>query len=236
MTDIDVTTVAAWKGGVGKTTLAFELAFQLDAVLVDLDWDRGGASRAWGYRHETRRRAPLLDALESGKAPTPLTGGDRKPDLVPSHPDLAVSQPDPETLADRLSEWARQWGKPVVVDTHPGGGDATFGAMAVSRVVAVPVVFGTKELDALEGMLEEVPDYPLMLVPNVVRAPNSRDRARLRQLATAADVPVAPPVPWCSWIPNRQIRIAITSEPVAKRAEEYTAQIRAVADAVRQYS
>ncbi|MFI0453697.1 ParA family protein [Actinomadura sp. 6N118] len=236
MTDIDVTTVAAWKGGVGKTTLAFELAYQLNAVLVDLDWDRGGASRAWGYRHETRRRAMLLDSLENGKPPTPLRGGDRKPDLVPSHPDLAVSQPDPETLADRLSDWARHWGRPVVVDTHPGGGDATFGAMAVSRVVAVPTVFGTKELDALEGMLEEVPDYPLMLVPNLVRAPNTRDRARLRKLATDADVPVAPPVPWCAWIPTRQIRIAITSEPVAKRAEEYTAQIQEVAQAIRQYS
>ncbi len=236
MTDVDIITVAAWKGGVGKTTLAFELAYQLDAVLVDFDWDRGGATRAWGYRHELYQRAPLLDALESGKAPTPLRGGDRKPDLVPSHPDLAVSQPDPEALSDRLGEWASKWGRRVVCDTHPGGGDATFGAMAVSRVVAVPVVFGTKELDALEGMLQEVPDYPLLLVPNMVRAPKAKHRSRLRSLATAAGVPVAPPVPWCHWIPERQLRIAITSEPVAKRAEAYADQIRAVADAIRQYS
>lgn len=236
MTDVDVTTVAAWKGGVGKTTLAFELAYQLDAVLVDFDWDRGGATRSWGYRHELHQRAPLLDALESGKAPTPLRGGGRKPDLVPSHPDLAVSQPDPEMLADRLSEWAAQWNRRVVCDTHPGGGDTTFGAMAVSRRVVVPVTFGTKELDALEGMLQEVPDYPLILVPNMVRAPKAKHRARLRKLATEANVPVAPPVPWCHWIPERQIRIAITSEPVAKRAEPYADQIRAVADAVRQYA
>jgi chromosome partitioning protein len=234
MTDIDVITVAAWKGGVGKTTLAYELAYQLDAILVDFDWDRGGASRAWGYRWETRQRSPLLDALGNGKAPTPLSGGGRKPDLVPSHPDLAVSQPDSEVVADRVAEWAAQWGRRVVVDTHPGGSDVTFGAMAASRQVAVPAVFGNKELNALEGMLQEVPDYPLLIVPNMVRAPKAVQRNRLRDLATEADVPVAPPVPWCHWIPDRQIRIAITSEPVPKRAEEYTAQIRAVADLLRQ--
>jgi chromosome partitioning protein len=102
--------------------------------------------------------------------------------------------------------------------------------------VIVPVVLQTKELDALDGMLQEVPDYPLLLVPNMVRAPGTRERRRLRELATDAQVPVAAPVPWCSWIPNRQLRIAITSEPIAKRAEEYARQIRVVADTVRQDS
>lgn len=238
MSDIDVITVAAWKGGVGKTTLAYELAYQLDAVLIDLDWDGGGASVAWGYRHEQRKRAPLLDALasESDKTPTPLSGGDRKPDLLPSHPDLAVLQPDPETVADRISRWAADWGRPVVVDTHPGGNDLTYGAMAASRVLVVPVMFGTKELNALERMLGEVPDYPLLVVPNIVRAPSKPQRDRLRTLVEEAKVPVAPPVPYAFWIPYRRVRTAITSEPIAKRAEEFTAQIRAVAEAVRQYS
>ena len=34
-----IVTVAAAKGGVGKTTLAYELAAGLGGVLVDLDWD-----------------------------------------------------------------------------------------------------------------------------------------------------------------------------------------------------
>ena len=83
-----IVTVAAAKGGVGKTTLAYELAYLLQAPLVDLDWDRGGATRQWGYRHEDRMRAPLLDALERGGVPKPvrprsassgliLRGGDR---------------------------------------------------------------------------------------------------------------------------------------------------------------
>lgn len=228
-----IITVAAWKGGVGKTTLAFELAYQLNAVLVDLDWDRGGASRAWGYRHEARRRAPLLDALETGRPPNPLRGGDRKPDLVPSHPDLATNQPDPETLADRLTEWAAAWGRPVVADTHPGGSDATYGAMAAAAGVVVPAPFGVKELDALEGMLTERSDYPLLIVPSMVRTPSARERNRLRALVETYSVPVGPAVPWCPWIPSRQLRIAITSEPVAKRAEPFAEKITDLAGTVR---
>lgn len=34
-----IITVASWKGGVGKTTLAYEVAYQTGAVLVDLDWE-----------------------------------------------------------------------------------------------------------------------------------------------------------------------------------------------------
>ena len=52
-----IVTVAARKGGVGKTTLAYELAWLLDAPLVDLEFDEGSATRMWGYRHETRVRA-----------------------------------------------------------------------------------------------------------------------------------------------------------------------------------
>ncbi len=39
-----IITVAAYKSGVGKTTLALELAQLLEAPLVDLDWDKGGAT------------------------------------------------------------------------------------------------------------------------------------------------------------------------------------------------
>jgi cellulose biosynthesis protein BcsQ len=43
-----IVTVAARKGGVGKTTLAYELAWLLDAPLVDLEFDEGSATRMWG--------------------------------------------------------------------------------------------------------------------------------------------------------------------------------------------
>src|SRR5512142_2603310 len=130
-----IVTVAATKGGVGKTALAYELAYALDAVLVDLDWDAGGATRQWGYRPELRQRAPLLDALQNNHATRPVHA-ERRPPLVPSHSDFAVNQPEPSALADKLTSWASVWDKRfVVVDTHPGGVDSTFGALSAAAVV-----------------------------------------------------------------------------------------------------
>lgn len=95
-----IVTVAAAKGGVGKTTIACELAYLLDAPLIDLDWDRGSATgSAWGYRVRDRVGAPLLDAFERGRTPR-LLRSKRKPDLAPSHPDLEANQPPPGDVAD----------------------------------------------------------------------------------------------------------------------------------------
>ena len=76
-----IITVAAAKGGVGKTTLAYELAAALGGVLVDLDWDAGGATRMWGFDPTRAARAPLLDALErgpEGRPPRPAPAGARR--------------------------------------------------------------------------------------------------------------------------------------------------------------
>src|SRR5450759_5702165 len=67
-----IVTIAAYKGGVGKTTLALELAYLLDAPLVDVDWDRGGATRRWGY--QPTETSPLLSALERGSVPRQRRG------------------------------------------------------------------------------------------------------------------------------------------------------------------
>src|SRR5664280_1905558 len=179
-----IVTIAAYKGGVGKTTLALELAYLLDAPLVDVDWDRGGATRRWGYRHEDRIRAPLLDALAHQRTPR-LVRGHGKADLVPSHPELALAQPSSEDIATALEKWAGEWGRPwVVVDTHPGGVSSTFGAMNAATVVLVPIQLATNSLNALEGMLEEAADYPIVVVPNMVpTVPPASAVRRLRELA-----------------------------------------------------
>src|SRR3954452_22484489 len=83
-----VITVGAYKGGVGKTRIALELAYLLGAPLIDFDYDAGGASGMWGYQHERYVRAPLLDAFMGDRTPRPLSGGGRKADLVPSHPNI----------------------------------------------------------------------------------------------------------------------------------------------------
>ncbi|WP_219517524.1 ParA family protein [Nonomuraea ceibae] len=234
--DTDITSVVAYKGGVGKSLLAYELAYLLDAVLVDLDWDRGGVTRQWGYRHEDRIRSPLLDAFDKGKAPTPLQGY-RKPLLVPSHPDLATNQPPADYVADQLEAWAQAWGRPVVVDTHPGGCETTYGAASAGRVVVCPSPLATKELEALEGMLDELADYPLLIVPNKVpRVPPAAEVARLGRLVKAAKVPVGPPVSFHYWLERRKIRVAVTSyDPVPARVKALDDELRAVAETVRGY-
>lgn len=232
MADPRIYTVAAWKGGVGKTTLAYELAYLLDAVLVDLDWDRGNATRAWGFRTEERVKAPLLDALDTGKPPRVLSGKN-KADLVPCHEDFAVAQPEPETMADLLTQWAKHWGRDLVVDTHPGGVPSTFGAMSAAHRVIIPAPFGEKEHEALQGMVEQLADYPLMVIPSrVPPVPPAADVARLRRITEASQVPVGPPVSQYVWLPRRRLRMAVSAPPVAKRAAPFVDEVEKVAEAV----
>jgi chromosome partitioning protein len=232
-----IITVAAYKGGVGKTTLALELAYLLAAPLVDFEWDSGGASRRWGYRHERSTTRPLLDALAHARTPKPLVGH-RKTDLVPGHPDLSHADLSGEDVTTALLKWAAEWGKPwVVVDTHPGGIAPTLGAMAAADVIVVPTPPRTGELDALEGMLAEASDYPLLIVPTMVpRAPSSSLNRRLWEMAQRYDVPLGPVLSWYADLGERQQRIAMTAlEPTPARWTRYVDELRAIAETVRSY-
>ncbi len=215
-----VVTVAATKGGVGKTTLAYEIAAALDAVLVDLDWDSGGATRMWGYDPGAYRTSPLLDALEAGPGAMPPRPKRRahQPDLVPASPDLAASRIPDSLVADCLAAWAKAWDdRFVVVDTHPGANPLTDGAMQVADLVVVPVILGAREIDALEGMLRDFGGYRLLLVPNMV--PPSPPRRYVERLAIlAADTPVGPPVSEHRWIRRRVRRAALCLQPNPGRA------------------
>lgn len=225
-------TVASYKGGVGKTTLACELAYVMGAVLLDLDWDRGNATRAWGYRTEERSNAPMLDAIEAGRVPRPLKGT-RKADLVPCHEDFVDMQPEADTMAALIERWAKEWGRDVVVDTHPGGSPSTLGAMAAAHRILVPAPFGEKEHEALQGMVEQLADYPLMVIPSrIPPVPPARDIERLRTITQAADVPVGPPVSHYVWMPRRTRRMAVSAPPVSKQGRPFADEIAAVAEAV----
>ncbi|MGX1976843.1 hypothetical protein [Streptomyces kronopolitis] len=226
-----VVAVTAWKGGDGKSTKARELAYQLGAVLADFDWDLGGSTRSMGYRHEKYVQAPLLDAFRTGKPPRLVTGR-RKADLVMSHPDWQHEQPDREVVSDAIYQWARHWKRPIVADTHPGGCPSTYGALDAADLVVVPVVLVKDSLNALEGMLDELVDYPLLIVPNKVKAPPAWARKKLKDLAREHDVPVGPLVRFETWLENRSLNCAITSEPVPKRAERYVASIDKVVERV----
>lgn len=233
---VPILTVAAYKGGVGKTTLALELAYLLDAVLVDLEWDEGGASRRWGYRSDQRRSGgAVTTALDGGKAPRPLAGN-HKARLVPGDPDLGHGNYDAEDVAARLVEWSDQWGSEwVVVDTHPGANAITLGAMRAAHCIVVPTPLEMPELDGLEGLLREAADYPLLLVPNKVPyAPPAAGKRRLRELATHWNVAVGPVVSSYRALGQRQQRMAVSAiEPTPARWERYVDELRLVADEVK---
>lgn len=226
-----VITVAAAKGGVGKTTLAYELAADLAGVLVDLDWDAGGATRMWGFDPDSRKRAPLLDALEAGpegRAPRPRTHR-HQPALVPSHQDLAASAIPDDLVADCLLAWTRAWERPfVIVDTHPGANALTDGALQAADLVVIPVILGVRELAALEAMLRDFADYRLLLVPNMI--PPVPPRRLVERLAALAgdQIAVAPPIREHRWLRRRLRRSAVVLQPnpgvrLAAAAEEFRA-------------
>lgn len=230
-----IVTVAARKGGVGKTTLAFELAWLLDAPLVDLEFDDGSATRIWGYRHEDRTRVPLLDALETGRTPRLLTGY-HKPDLVPCHPDFQLNQPGPDDMADALTRWAGEWDRDfVVIDTHGGGSSSGDGALAAASIIVVPTPLRTKDLNATEGMVREMPDYPLVIVPNMIpRVPSAAEIRRVARIVEGTPITVAEPVPHVRGIETRKKRVAITSEdPTPKAYQGFVASLHSLADFVK---
>jgi len=236
-----IVTLAAHKGGVGKTEFAKELGWLFAGVLTDLDWDRGGASRAWGYRHETRTNAPLLDAMEAGRTPRPLTGGPFRADLVPSHPDWGNNQPNDEYVTAQLEKWSAEWRRPLVIDTHPGGGEdanpSAAGAIAAAHVVVVPVPLETRPLEALEGMADELRAFPLLIIPNMVDAAPKKMVEWLTRISKTYGVPVGPPVSKYAWLSRRTLRMAVAARtPVPAKNRAFVDEITAVARAIVQYA
>lgn len=238
-----IVTVASHKGGVGKTFLAYELAYMLGAILLDLDWDDGNASGAWGYNAEDRVRPVLLDALDSGRVPRPLAGGPWRPDLVPCSKDFGVNQPSATEMTKTIIRWAAHWAnelkRPLVIDTHPGGAEeSTSGAIAAGHVTVVPVVFEERPVRATVGMMRELKSYPLLLVPNMVpNRPPDRLITLIEREAARAKVPIGPVIAEHKLLRSRGRRMAVTaSDPVPKNARKLVDELYSVGELVVGYA
>lgn len=222
--------VASFKGGVGKTEFSKEIAYLLGGILFDFDWDEGGITKKWGYFPETRKKAPLLDAFDNGKPPTPLSGGQHRADLVPSHPDLALNQPEQEYITEILLKWQQTYGRPVIVDNHPGGGDLAFGAMAAASAVVVVSPLAQNELRALRGMVTELPSYPLIIIPYENGSPYVPPQKLVRELESiskTSGVPLGPSVGYNQHLRSRSLRMAVSAAvPVPVRYLDYVEEVK----------
>mgnify|MGYP001259581092 CR=1 FL=1 len=212
-----IITIASNKGGVGKSTVALHLAGALNAPLVDLDWEVGGASNMWGHDPRRTRRAAVLDAFERGPDfPAPrLRRQSARPPLLATHKDLGAAQIDEGTVTDCLLSWAGQWGSPwVVVDTHPGLNNLRTGAIAASDLVVVPVLLSQHEVDALEDFLtDDLRHQSVLLVVNRVAAGAARTNLAARVLAHAGPrCAIGPVLREYRWLPRRRLRSALSMQ------------------------
>jgi chromosome partitioning protein len=243
-----IITLGSNKGGVGKTAIALELAAALDANLVDLDGDAGGATGEWGYTDHRRRSDTLTEALSaahSGDGPPPraprAVHAPGRCALVPCDANLQVASFSPAVVAQTLRGWAAEWNRPVVVDTHPGVSPLTYGAMAAADLVVVPVPLRRRDLTALEGLLDrfaplEGPRLPLAVVPNLVPKlwPNAWAIERVTELTTEHRVPLLPELSEYGWWENRRRRGALTLlDPVPAAVTRAVEELRAIVGAVR---
>ncbi len=122
-----------------------------------------------------------------------------------------------------------------MVDTHGGGSPSGDGAIAAADMVIVPTPLKTKDLSATEGMVAEMPDYPLVLVPNMVpRVPGAAEIRRIEAMVAGTPITVAEPIPYVRGIETRKKRVAITTEdPPTKANAEFVAALHALASYVK---
>jgi len=229
-----VITVTGDKGGVGKTRDAIEIAYSLDAVYCDADWNDGNGSRALNWRHEDHMISPMLAGLTSGKMPRPLSGARYgRPDMIPCGEDFEYEQPPQQKITDTVVKWAKKSGRCLVFDTHPGTGTAAYGIFAASHLIVAVVKFENETLEALAGFAEKMRGHEVVVLLNEVKNPTDRHLRLLERIVTTYELPVLPPVPFEKSLKERAARnAAMSAKRVAKSKSEWMTAMLQVATEV----
>jgi chromosome partitioning protein len=218
-----VLTFTGDKGGVGKTRNAIEFSYILDALYCDMDWNNGNGSRALNWRHEDHMTSPMLSGMTSGKMPRPISGARYgRPDMIACGEDFELGQPPQARITDIAVQWAKESGRCLVFDTHPGTGSAAYGAIAASHLVVVVVKFENESLEALEGFAEKMRGHELAVLLNEVKTPTDRHMRLLEQIVTTYELPVLPIIPFEKSLKERAARTAaMSAKKVAKSKAEW---------------
>jgi septum site-determining protein MinD len=214
--------VTAGKGGVGKSTVAYNLGAELDAVVVDADLGMADLPAGRGPDlHDVL--AGRADALEAVHEAGPVA-------LLPCGRSLAGARAaDATALGAALAEVGRHYGE-VVVDCPAGlGGDAGVALLAAEACLVV-----TRPTEpALAGAVRSRELARVLGTPLARVVLNRAGSAATRPVADALGAPVTT-VPESDALARAQR----AGQPVAAVAPESraTEQFRALAAAVRQPS
>ncbi|WP_159850289.1 nucleotide-binding protein [Nocardia sp. CY41] len=224
-----VITFTGDKGGVGKTRNAIETAYCLDAVYCDTDWNKGNGSRALNWRDEDRLASPMLTGLTTGKMPRPLSGARYgRPDFIPCGEDFENGQPPQQQITDTVVKWAKESGRCLIFDTHPGTGSAAYGVIAASHLVVCVMKFENETIEALEGFAEKMRGHDVVVLLNEVKMPSDRHMKLLERIVETYELPVLTPIPFEKSLKERAAKTAATSaKKLAKsKAEWMTAMLQ----------
>jgi chromosome partitioning protein len=87
-----------------------------------------------------------------------------------------------------------------------------------------------RPLEALEGTVEELRGYPIMVVPSMISAARANMVKWLTRISETYQVPVTSPISFYRWLGQRQLRMAVSARtPISARSRPYIDEVKTVA-------